>query len=59
MDYRIRYRIAGESAEREAVVNAGSPSEALVRFRHRLAGGGEGHEVLSISPEPVFGSLAW
>jgi len=33
MNYRIRYRLAGQDMESEAVVEANSPSEAIVKFR--------------------------
>ncbi len=34
MVYRIRYREEGDQGEAEAVVEANSPTEALVKFRH-------------------------
>ena len=33
MNYRIRYRKPGHTAEAEALVEANSPTEALVKFR--------------------------
>jgi len=33
MTYRIRYRRAGEPTELETLVEANSPTEALVKFR--------------------------
>ena len=33
MTYRIRYRTAGELNELEALVEANSPTEAVVKFR--------------------------
>ena len=39
MVYRIRYFRAGRSGEAEAVVEANSPNEAMVKFCHLYNGG--------------------
>jgi len=54
MRYRVHYLVRSE--RRTAQVEASSPAEAVVKFRHtcpdREVQGKEGHRVLSVSPEP-------
>jgi len=38
MVYRIRFRSAAEGRESDALVEAGSPTEAMVKFRHTHGG---------------------
>lgn len=39
MEYQIRYRDSKESGESTVVVEANSPTEALVKFRHTRSHG--------------------
>ncbi|MFW6133490.1 MAG: hypothetical protein ACOC8F_06295 [Planctomycetota bacterium] len=60
--YRIRFRPAGGGAEREVVVDANSPTEALVKFRH-IRGEGEQprqqEQVHSVSPAAELSESNW
>ncbi len=61
MTYRIRYRTPGSGGSVEAIVDANSPNEAVVKFR--CAGtGAEGEamtsEILSVQPES-FEPVNW
>jgi len=52
MNYRIRYRRPGHTAESEALVEPNTPTEALVKFRCIRGGTGASHqqdEVTSVS----------
>ena len=40
MVYRIRFRCGGQQSESEVEVEANTPTEAMVKFRH-VRGGGE------------------
>lgn len=59
MRYRVHYVVRNE--RRTAQVEAGSPHEAEVKFRHTSTDGDVSYErdseVLSISPEPD--ALSW
>lgn len=54
MRYRVHYLVRNE--RRTTQVEASSPAEAVIKFRHTCpdgeAHGREGHRVLSVSPEP-------
>jgi len=61
MWYRVQYLV--ENERRTAQIEAGSPHEAVVKFRHtcsdhQLPSPG-GSEVLSVSPEPEMDELTW
>jgi hypothetical protein len=51
MVYRIRFRCGGQQSESEVEVEANTPTEAMVKFRH-VRGGGEGQSrITSICSE--------
>ena len=56
------YRLAREQGQ-VAQVEAGSPQEAVVKFRHTRPGAGwsgpRAPEILSVSPDPVCDELSW
>lgn len=60
--YRIRYRHGAGQAEDEAVVEANSPVEAMVKFRHTRNGrprdAWPADDVLSVCPDGC-GEPAW
>jgi len=47
MLYRIRYREAQASCESEVVLEANSPTEALVKFRHTGAAVGHAAQLVT------------
>ena len=59
MKYRVQYRV--EDERRTAEVEAGSPHEAVVKFRHtkghRKDSRGRPSQILSVSPEPSVDEL--
>ncbi len=61
MRYRVHYRVAEE--RRTAEVEAGSPEEAVVKFRHtRRDGerlGGKNSAILSVCPDVVCEEMDW
>jgi len=63
MLYRIRYTCGGGKGEEETAIEANSPIEAIVKFRHlrdaRLASSGRVEYVMSVSPEPSTFEESW
>lgn len=63
MEYRIRYRSQRDNAETEVTVQANSPTEAIVKFRHTHGLGKAGqdkHEVVtSVYTEPCLDAVSW
>jgi len=61
MRYRVQYLVGSE--RRSAKVEAGSPEEAVVKFRHTCADPDRDpkadSQVLSVSPDPSQPELAW
>ena len=61
MRYRVQYCVAQQ--RRTAEIEAGSPQEAVVKFRHTHADhespSGEQADILSVSPEPTCDEVAW
>jgi len=61
MRYRVQYMAANE--RRTAEVEATSPHEAVIKFRHISSEGrhqpGQSAEVLSVSPQPEMDDVAW
>ena len=61
MRYRVHYTVSNE--RRTAEVEAASPQEAVIKFRHTRSDhedrAGRPSEVLSVSPEPDANELAW
>jgi len=59
MKYRVHYCVANE--RRTAEVEAGSPHEAVIKFRHTRSDYkdrcGRPSQVLSVSPEPSLEEL--
>ncbi len=57
MVYRIRYRDPGQNSESEAIVEANTPTEAMVKFRcvynTREYPAGLPEQVTSVIAEPV------
>jgi len=63
MNYRIRYRQAGQDMESEAIIEANSPAEAVVKFRctrgsvaHPV---GHDDQVISVSAAEKDHQRAW
>jgi len=52
MVYRIRYRM-GNARAAEAVVEASSPTEAVVKFRHAHGAGRPGEQITSVSSDEL------
>ena len=63
MNYRIRYRQAGQDMESEAIVEANSPAEAVVKFRCTrssvLHPAGHQDQVMSVSAAEKDRQHAW
>jgi len=61
MNYRIRFRQGGEAAEREVVVEAHSPTEAMVKFRcvRHTHARDEARQVTSVCPTEAGDSLMY
>ena len=62
MVYRIRYREAGKPDKAEMVVEANSPTEAIVKFRHLYPGRRQDdlkHEITGICPERCHNETPW
>ena len=60
MVYRIRYRKAGGPSDAEIVVEANSPTEAMVKFQHAWEGGSShscGELVTSVRAEDNCGEF--
>ncbi|MBS3734052.1 MAG: hypothetical protein KGY99_03915 [Phycisphaerae bacterium] len=60
--YRIRFRTAETAAEEEVIVEANSPTEAVVKFRHvreNDAQNCQADQVTSVCAENEFGDLFW
>ena len=61
MLYRVHYCVCQE--RRTAEIEAASPSEAVVKFRHtqpeNIPISNKPAEILSVSPEPMCDELAW
>lgn len=59
MKYRVQYCVANE--RRTAEVEAGSPHEAVIKFRHTRSDHtdrrGRPSQILSVSPEPSVEEL--
>ena len=60
MIYRIRYRRAETADDGEVVVEANSPTEAMVKFQHAWDGaaGGRGGVVTSVRAEDGYCELS-
>ena len=63
MIYRIRYRRPDATDDREFVVEASSPTEAMVKFNHTHDGAGElsrcARVVTSVRAEDTGEEIAW
>lgn len=61
MRYVVHYSVANE--RQVAQIEAGSPQEAVVKFRHTrpesARSGARGTQVLSVSPEPICDEHSW
>ncbi|MCK4276778.1 MAG: hypothetical protein KAX78_09710 [Phycisphaerae bacterium] len=63
MLYRIRYDSDEGSGEAEVAIEANTPTEAIVKFRHMHSGSGgcKGGcaNVTSVSPDPLCDQIRW
>jgi len=63
MNFRIRYRQSEGSREDEVVVEANTPTEALVKFRcireARPYGSSRDHLITSVAPADRSDSVRW
>ena len=63
MEYRIRYRDSNKSGGSTVVVEANSPTEALVKFRHVYVKGavpsGAAEQVVSVCVESDCNTMHW
>ena len=61
MRYRVHYCV--EDERRTAEIEAGSPEEAMVKFRHTRSDPavrcGRASRILSVSPEPDVEEATW
>jgi hypothetical protein len=62
MIYRIRYRQTNAARDQELVVEANSPTEAMVKFQHAYHGSqapGAGQIVTSVRAEEAAQETSW
>jgi len=63
MLYRIRYGSPGQGGDAEIAIEANSPTEAIVKFRHMRSGrakpGQQQDDVMSVSVDPLDEQFAW